>query len=89
MLQLLDPDKYNIATIQEPYLDHKPQLPCLPQLVHPIPERTLHHSQQNPSIMLINQRILTNNWSQIDLTSSDVTTIQMQTPLGPIIIINM
>jgi len=89
MLQLLDLDEYNIAGIQELYLDHNHNSCAAHNWFTIYLKEHYTTPNQTRSIMLSNKRILTNNWSQIDLASSNVTAIQMQTPLGPIIIINM
>src|SRR5882724_738284 len=41
------------------------------------------------SLMLVNKRIVTDTWSQIDLGSSDITVVQLQTEIGKVLIINM
>jgi len=89
MLQLLDPDEYDIAAIQEPYLNHNHNSCASHNWFTLYPKEHYAIPQNTRSIMLINKRILTNKWSQINLTSSDVTAIQMQTPSGPVILINM
>jgi len=89
MLQLLDPDEYDIAAIQEPYLNHNHNS-CASRNWFTLYLKE-HYAKPNKtrSLMLINKRIPTNKWTQIDLTLSDMTAIQMQTPLGSIILINM
>src|SRR5882724_1134310 len=89
MLQLLDLDEYDIAAIQEPYLDHNHNSHASHNWFTIYPKEHYTTPNKTRSIMLINKRILTNNWSQIDLASSDMTAIQMQTCSGPVIIINM
>jgi len=41
------------------------------------------------SLILVNKRIMTDTWSQIDFSSSDITAIQLQTERGNVLIINM
>jgi len=41
------------------------------------------------SLILVNKRIATDTWSQIDLSSSDITVIQLQMERGRVLIINM
>src|SRR5882724_5642698 len=89
MLQLLDLDEYDIATIQEPYLDHNHNPHASHNWFTLYPKEHYAIPNNTRSIMLINKRILTNKWSLIDLASSDVTAIQMETPSGPVILINM
>ena len=89
MLQLLDPDEYDIATIQKPYIDHNHNSHASHNWFTLYPKEHYAIPNKTRSIMLMNKRILTNKWSQIDLTSSDVTAIQMQTLSGPLILISM
>jgi len=39
--------------------------------------------------MLINKRILSNSWAQVDFASSNVMAVQVQTPAGTLLFINM
>jgi len=89
MLQLLDPDEYDIAAIQELHLNHIHNS-CASHNWFTLYLKEHYTIPNNTrSIMLINKRIPTNKWSQIDLASSNMTAIHMQTPSGPEILINM
>ena len=89
MLHILDPDKYDIAAIQEPYLDHTHNSRASPNWYTLYPKEHYAKPDRTRSLLLINRRIPTNNWAQIDIASSDVTAVQVQTPLGQVLLINM
>jgi len=89
MLHILDPDKYDIAAIQEPYLNHTHNSRASPNWYSLYPKEHYTKPEDTRSLLLINRRIQTNNWTQIDFASSDVTAVQMQTPLGQVLLINM
>jgi len=80
MLHILDPDEYDIATIQEPYLDHTHNSRASPNWYSLYPKEHYAKPEDTRSLLLINRRIQTNNWTQIDFASSDMTAVQMQTP---------
>src|SRR5882724_11046672 len=89
MLQLLDLNKYDIAAIQEPYLNHNHNSCASHNWFTLYPKEHYAKSNKTRSLMLINKIIMTNKWTQIDLASSNVMTIQIQTPSGSVILINM
>ena len=88
-LHQLDPTKYDIGAIQEPYLDHLHNS----QATHHWFTIFLKEHYTNPSktrsLMLINRQITTDAWSQVDMGLSDVTAIQLTTGHGKIIIANI
>jgi len=89
MLHILDPDEYDIAAIQEPYLNHTHKSRASPNWYTLYPKEHYTKPKRTRSLLLINRRIPTNNWAQINFALSDVTAIQMQTPSGQVILINM
>jgi len=89
MLQLLDLDEYDIAAIQEPYLDHNHNFCTSHNWFTLYPKEHYAKPNKTRSLMLISKRIPTNKWTQINLPSCDVMAIQMQTPSGSVILINM
>jgi len=88
LLHQLNPNEYNIATIQEPYLifNHNSRATHNWYTVYLMK----HYIQPNKtrSLLLINKRIPADSWSQVYFASSDVTAIQVQTPVGPFLLIN-
>ena len=78
-----------MAAIQEPYLDFNHNTRATHNWYTVYPKEHYHKPNKTRAIILINKRILTNNWTQIDFTSSDVMAIRIQTPAGNILCINM
>src|SRR5882724_11555544 len=89
MLHILDPDKYDIAAIQEPYLYHTHNSRASANWYTLYLKEHYTKPDRARSLLLINRRIPTNNWAQIDIASSDVTAVQVQTPWGQALLINM
>jgi len=89
MLQILDPDEHEIAAIQEPYLNHTHNSWASLKWYTLYPKEHYAKPNKTRSLLLINRRILTNNWAQIDFALSNVTAVQLQTPSGQVLLINM
>ena len=89
MLQQLTPHNYDIAAIQEPYLDVNHNSCASHNWYTFYPKE--HYTKPNKirSLLLINKSMPTNKWSQIDFASSNVMATQIQTPIGPLLLINM
>ena len=85
----LDPDEYDMATIQEPYLDFNHNTQATHNWFTVYPKEHYHKPNKTRSIILINKRIPTNSWTHIDFASSDMMAFQIQTPAGYILCINM
>src|SRR5882724_3695870 len=81
-LHQLDLTIYDIGAVQEQYLDnwHNSQVTHNWYTKYPGAHYTdLAHMC---SLILVNRRITTHTWSQIDFSSSDITAIQIQTERG-------
>jgi len=61
MLHTLDPDVYDIAAIQEPYLDHTHNSRASPNWYTLYPKEHYAKPDRTQSLLLINRRIPTNN----------------------------
>src|SRR5882724_4584075 len=85
----LDPDEYDMATIQEPYLNFNHNTQATNNWFTVYPKENYDKPNKTRSIILINKRILTNSWTHIDFASSDMMAFQKQTPAGYILCINM
>jgi len=89
MLHQLDPNEFDIATIQEPYLNFNCNTRTTPDWFTIYPKEHCDMLNNTRSIILINKRIPTNNWKQVEFASSNMTAIQIKTPEGDILCINM
>ncbi|KAJ3543332.1 hypothetical protein NM688_g5868 [Phlebia brevispora] len=88
-LHTLRPDEFDVALIQEPYMDRLTLTRATTHWSVVYPSR--HHDQKEHirSVMLVNARIPTNSWEIIHVESSDITAIRLQTPQEPLYIFNV
>ena len=89
MLQQLVPHEYDIATIQEPYLDFNHNS-CTSHNWYTLYPKE-HYAKPNKTrlLLLINKSMPTNKWSQVNFASSNMMAIQIQTPVSPLLLINL
>src|SRR5882672_8858559 len=89
MLHRLDPQKFNIIAIQEPYLDQF-QNTCANQHWYTVYPRE-HYVEPGGMrlVILMSRRILADAWTQVEIGSSDITAVQMCMRRGPLLIVNM
>jgi len=88
MLHQLNPSEFNIAAIQELYLDFNRNTRATHNWFTIYLKEHYDKPNKTRSIILINKRILT-NWKQVDFALSNVMAIQIKTPAGDILCINM
>ena len=89
LLNQLNPNDYDIAAIQGPYLDTNHNSCATHHWYKIYPKEhyiTLDHTR---SIILVNRWIATNAWVQVDLGSSDLTTVSVNTGRGRMLLINI
>ncbi|PSR73747.1 hypothetical protein PHLCEN_2v10417 [Hermanssonia centrifuga] len=88
---MLDPDKYELALIQEPYIDWLGLTRANPKwsVIYPTGHRDKASKDKTRSVILVNKRISTNNWDEVECDSTDVTVIRLRTPSGPLYIFNI
>ncbi|KAJ3912266.1 hypothetical protein F5877DRAFT_54293, partial [Lentinula edodes] len=84
----------DIYAFQEPYIDSKGRTRALPHLRVVYPTGHIEHfgnsdRPKSRSVIMINARIPTGNWTQIDIDSPDITAIQITTRIGTIRIFNI
>ena len=87
-LHQLDPNAYDIAALQEPYLDHNHNTCVNPYWYTVYPKEHYMTPKKTRSTIFINKRLATDSWFQVDFSSKDITTVQVQTVVGKILIIN-
>src|SRR5882724_1116176 len=86
-LHQLNPATHNLATTQEPYLDHLHNA-CTTHNWYPIyPKEHYIHPEKTRLLIFINRCIATDAWLQVDFRSSDMTAIQLSTECGKVLII--
>ncbi|KAJ7113046.1 hypothetical protein C8R44DRAFT_586842, partial [Mycena epipterygia] len=89
MLQSLKPQKYDLALIQEPYLDHNNCSRTNLRFTAVYPTLHTTESARSRSLILVNTALPSNSWSPIPLPSSDLTGVELRGPSGTIRIINV
>ncbi|KAG1831577.1 hypothetical protein EV424DRAFT_1314168, partial [Suillus variegatus] len=92
MLRNLDPNKYDIACIQEPYLNpvnlaNASNLSRFWDVVYP----SNHHANLmcSQTLILVNKRISKNNWHIIHVNSPNVMAIELISLHGKVRIYNV
>jgi len=89
LLHQLNLVTFNICAIQEPYLDHLHNSCTTPHWFTVYPKEHYTNPGKTQSLLLVNRRIATDAWSQVDFGSSDITSVQVHTTVGKILIVNM
>ncbi|KAG1888692.1 hypothetical protein F4604DRAFT_1569660, partial [Suillus subluteus] len=92
LLKNLNPNDYNLACIQEPFLNpvklaNTSNLRRYWDVIYP----TKHHTSQDRSqvIMLINKKISKNKWHTIPIQSSNIMALELTGDFGKVRIYNI
>ena len=88
LLHQLDPEIYDFAAIQELYLDRNHNSQANHHWFMVYPKEHYTNPSRTRSIMLVNRRLASDTWSQVDICSSDMTAIAVNTGIGRVLIIN-
>ncbi|KAJ3963585.1 hypothetical protein EV361DRAFT_766065, partial [Lentinula raphanica] len=77
----------DIIAIQEPYIDSKGRTRALPHLRVVYPTGHIEHygdpvRPRSRSLMMINTRVSTGSWTQLEIECEDITAIQLTTTGG-------
>jgi hypothetical protein len=90
LINSLDPRKYDICLIQEPYIDHLGNTRAPPNwtAIYP-PTHRRDDAPQTRSVILISPAIGANVCIPIPIDSPDITAIQLETHQGSVRIINI
>ena len=89
MLHRLDPKLFDIAAIQEPYLDFNHNTHANHHWYTIYPREHFVEPKKTRLVMLIGKHMPTDFWSQVDFGSSYIMAVQVQTQRGLTLIINM
>ena len=82
LLHRLKPEQYDVAAIQEPYLYHHDNTYTSPHWYMVYPKEHYTDPEKMWIILLVNKRISTDSWTQIDFHLSEITAIQIQMAAG-------
>ncbi|KAJ8584196.1 hypothetical protein M405DRAFT_747457, partial [Rhizopogon salebrosus TDB-379] len=92
MLKNLDPHTYDLACIQEPYLNpvglaNTSNLQRYWDVIYP----SNHHAnpERSQTILLVNKKLSKNNWHIIPLDTPNITAIELNGAFGKVRIYNI
>src|SRR5882672_11768779 len=88
-LHQLDPDIYDIGTIQEPYLDCLHNSHATHHWFTVYPKEHYLKPKKTRALLLVNKHITTDTWLQVDFGSSDIMAIQLSTSHSKLLIANI
>lgn len=90
LLHSLSPLDYNIAVIQEPYIDHLGNSRSTPHWISIYPQGHLDSPKSTRSLTLVNRSLIsTNAWTQVLVANPDITALRLESNLGPVYIYNI
>jgi ribonuclease HI/exonuclease III len=88
-LNSLKPEHYELILLQEPYADSMRKTRATPywNVIYP----ASYYSNTAPfrSVILVNAKLDTNGWKQIEIQNNDITAIQIQGDFGKLTIFNI
>ena len=88
-LNQLNPDIYDFTAIQEPYLDSNHNSRATPNWYTVYPKEHYITPSRTRTIILVNKRLATDTWAQVDMGSPDVTALVVNTGRGKVWLVNM
>jgi len=88
-LHQLNPNTYNLTTIQEPYLDHNHNSCATHQWYTLYPKQHYLTPSCMRSLLLVNKGIATDTWTQVDFGLPDIMVVLIQTGHGKVLVTNI
>ena len=89
MLHRIVPKRLDVITIQEPYLDHFHNTHANQHWYTVYPREHFLELGKMRSTILMNKSMAADVWTQIELSSSDITAVQIQTRRGSVLVVYM
>jgi len=89
LLHQLNPDIYDFAVIQEPYLDSNHNSCANHHWYMVYPKEHYITPSWTRSIILVNNWLVTDAWSQVDMGSPDMMALAVNTGRGKVLLTNM
>ncbi|KAJ6627684.1 hypothetical protein B0H10DRAFT_1663533, partial [Mycena sp. CBHHK59/15] len=89
LLGSLKPNKYHLALLQEPYIDHLQQSRTNPRFISVYPTPHKKSPERSRSLILVNSHLSSSAWTQIPIDSSDMTAIELKGEFGIIRVFNL
>jgi hypothetical protein len=89
-LHSLKPSHYNMAAIQEPYIDFLGNSRATPHWIRVYPPKHHEDPKATRSIILVNKTLIsTNAWTQLPVDSPDITAISIDSSIGTLHLYNI
>ena len=88
-LHQLNPDTSDLAAIQEPYLDHNHNLRATHHWYTLYPKEHYTAPALTRSLLLVNNQLASDAWTQIDFESLDTTVVTLHMQQDKVLIINV
>ncbi|KIL54440.1 hypothetical protein M378DRAFT_49708, partial [Amanita muscaria Koide BX008] len=82
-------EEYDICAIQEPYLDQMNRTRANPQWIVVYPTTHMTEPKKTRTTILVNKKLATDRWEEIEANSGDVTAIRLKTNTHTIDIYNI
>jgi len=89
VLQSANPKDYNLILLQEPYVDHLGATRASSYWTVVYPPQHRDAPKRSRSIILVNKRLATSSWTQINIPSFNISAIQLQSQHGILQIYNI
>ena len=89
LINSIDPNIYDIITLQEPYVDFLDNTRANQRWYPLLPSTHCNNLSKTCAATFINKQILTSAWQQIMINSQDIVLTAINTPTGPITIFNI
>ena len=89
LLNMLGNNNYDICAIQEPYLDHMDKTRANSHWAVIYPTTHMVEPKKTRSIILVNKKLSTDKWEEIEVDTGDVPGIRIKTDIGGIDIYNI
>ncbi|KIL55452.1 hypothetical protein M378DRAFT_90875 [Amanita muscaria Koide BX008] len=75
LLKTLGKNEYDICVIQEPYLDMMNRTRANPYWIVVYPTTHMTEPKKTRTVMLVNKKLATDRWEELEVDSGDVTAI--------------
>jgi len=89
VLHSTNPKEYDMILLQEPYIDFLGATRATLYWMAIYPPQHCDAPKRSQSIILVNKRIATSSWTQINIPSFDITAVQLHGEQGTLEIFNI
>ena len=89
LINRINPDKYDLVMIQEPYFDYKKDSRVSSKWIAIYPLKHIDNPSHTRSMILVNAKISSNSWVALAIDCPDITGIQITGQWGTVRIFNI